>query len=147
MQDYIERSESSRAYYDALRIIVEKLFDRGVDVPRPLFLWLEDVVFGRRRRPDVKPLPPNRPVNSLNLPRDVQIEFTIEVLRKVGVLPRGTHLSGPAVVSWRRCWGFPRTHVERISKKRGSAKSFELMLRKHVDAISERVGLVYTNEA
>ena len=145
LQDYIERSGSSRAYYDALRIIVEKLFDRGVDVPRPLFLWLEDVVFGRRRRPDVKPLPPNRSVNPLNLPCDVQIEFTIEVLRKVGVLPRGTHLSGCRVVA--EVLGLSEDHVERIWKERGSAKSYEPMLRKHLGAVSDRTGLVYTNEA
>ena len=145
LQDYIERSGSSRAYYDALRIIVEKLFDRGVDVPRPLFLWLEDVVFGRRRRPDVKPLPPNRSVNSLNLPCDVQMEFTIEVLRKVAVLPRGTHLSGCRVVA--EVLGLSEDHVERIWKERGSAKSYEPMLRKHLGAVSDRTGLVYTNEA
>ena len=40
LEDYIERSEDSPVYFDALWLIVEELGDRGEDFPFNLFVWL-----------------------------------------------------------------------------------------------------------
>ena len=74
----------------------------GVEsIPRPLDRWRAKVDGERLRSPDRKPIPPHCPVRPAHLVRDVDIQFTIEVLRRVGVRPNGTATS-PAVASWQR---------------------------------------------
>ena len=80
----------------------------------------------------------------MNLVRDVQVQFTIEVLRRVGVSPRGTLVSGCRILA--EALELSEDTVMLIWKERGSAKPFDLVLRRHLDAISRRTGLVYTNE-
>ena len=48
--------------------------------PRPLARWREEVASGLRRRPARKPVGSHRPVKPAQLVRDMQIQFTIEVL-------------------------------------------------------------------
>ena len=141
LKDYIERSVDNQAYFNVLLGIRYVLCDWGEDIPLALVVWWAEVVARRRFRPPLKPLPPNRPVNSAHLVRDVQICFTIEVLRRVGVAPRGSIVSGCGTVA--EALEISEDTVERIWKGRIWEKSPEPILRKYLEAISERTGLVY----
>ena len=145
LEEYIQRSDGSRAYFDALHGITDVLCARDEDIPRPLVIWWAEIASRRRFRPPLKPLPPNRPVNSAHLVRDVQICFTIEILRRVGVPPRGSLVSGCSIVA--EALEISEDAVERIWKGRIWEKSPEPVLRKYLDAVSERTGLGYDAEA
>ena len=58
LQDYIKRSRSSRAYFDALGRIVEQLEGRGESIPGPLARWRAEAAGGLRRRPAKNPVRP-----------------------------------------------------------------------------------------
>ena len=141
LEDYIERSVDNQAYFNALLGIMYVLCDRGEEIPLRLAVWWAEVVAYRRLRPPLKPLSPNRPVNSAHLVRDAQICFTIEILRRVGVPPWGTPVSGCEIVA--EALEISEASVERIWKGRIWKKSPEPVLRKHLEAISARTGLVY----
>ncbi len=96
---YIDYAGASRAYFDALQCIEKKLHSRGESIPRPLDRWRAKVDGERLRSPDRKPIPPHCPVRPAHLVRDVDIQFTIEVLRRVGVRPNGTYVSGCRIVA------------------------------------------------
>ena len=98
MREYIERSEASRAYFGALERMAEKLDSRREVIPGPLDMWRAKAAGGLRRRPARRSVPSHRPVNPAHLLRDLQIQFTIAVLQRVGVKPRG-HVSGCYIVS------------------------------------------------
>ena len=61
LREYIERSEASRACFDALERIYEELLNRGKPIPRPLAGWRAQVAGGRRGRPARLPSPPAAP--------------------------------------------------------------------------------------
>lgn len=134
LEDYIERSEDSPVYFDALWLIVEELGDRGEDFAFNLFMWLQDVVFAKRERPAMKPLAPHRSINSAHLERDVHVQIVVETLRRVRVSPRGKSVSGCRIVA--DALDVSEDAVTHIWKQRGWAESYEPMLRKHLDAIS-----------
>ena len=99
LREYIRRSKGNRAYFDALGHIEATLHDRGKAIPGPLAKWREEVAGGRLRRPALRPVPSHRPANLAQLARDMQIQFTIEVLSRVGVKPNGSDVSGCRIVS------------------------------------------------
>ena len=139
LRQYIKRSRSSRVHFDALELIWEKQDSRGDDIRRPLLRWRQEVVSGCRRRPAKKPVPSHRPVNPAKVLRDFRIQFTIEVLRRVGIPPRGS-VSGCRIVSEALgCEEFPEETVVGIWKNRKIP--FALEMRRHWKAISERAGL------
>ena len=115
LQDYIEQSVSNRVYFDALVRIGEKLHDRGESIPRPLARWLAKAAGGLRRRPAMKPVSSHRPVDPAFLVRDIHIQFAIEVLRRLGVRPRGSDVSGCRMVS--AALGLSEDTVRRIWKE------------------------------
>ena len=129
LREYIERSEASRAYFDALGRICEELHNRGKAIPRPLAGWRAQVAGGRRRRPARMPVPPHRPVKPAHLLRNLQIQFTLELLRRVGVRPRGSPVSGCHIVS------------------KALKLSEDTVMRKHWKAIATRTGPFHTTEA
>ena len=147
---YIDRSRSSRAHFDALGHIVEKLDRRGEPIPRPLARWREEVAGELRRRPARKPIPSHRPVKPAQLVHDVEMQFAIEVLRRVGIPPMGTPVSGCRIVSealkqiavatGRTELALSEDTVTRVWKARVWEKPFEPVLRKHSKAIAERTG-------
>ena len=145
LKEYIECSDDSRAYFDALIDISDILVSKREGFPLRLAFWWAEIASCRRFRPPLKPLPPNRPVNSAHLVRDVQICFTIEILRRVGIAPRGSLVSGCSIVA--EALGISEDAVESIWKGRIWEKSAEPVLRKHLDAVSERTGLGYDAEA
>ena len=146
--EYIERSEASRACFDALKRIYEELLNRGKAIPRPLAGWRTQVAGGRRGRPARMPVPPHRPVNPAHLLRDLQIQFTLELLRRVGVRPRGSPVSGCRIVAeaFKLLEGTEDTEdtVVRIWKEGIWKRPFEDVMRKYSKAIAKRTGLDQT---
>ena len=145
LEDYIERSEDRRSHFDALVFIVVIIESRGEKMPYPLLIWRIECELEIRRRPPLLPYQAHRPVNSDNLVRDIQIHFTIEILRRAGVAPRGTQVSGCLIVS--EVLGLTEITVACIWKERIWKKPLEPVLRKYLEAISERNGLKYDAEA
>ena len=95
------------------------------------------------------PLPSHRPVNPAHPLRDVQIQFTIEVLQRVGARPTGRYASGCRIVSdalgipedtVKRIWK-QRIWKDRIRKQRIFRRPFSLVMQKHSKAIATRTGL------
>ena len=143
LRDHIRRSPSSGAHFDALNHICEDLDNRGKAVTGPLAKWRQEVADGRRRRPAMKPIPPHRPANPAQLARDIHIQFTIEVLKSVGIAPNGYHVSGCRIVA--EALGLREYNVERIWKACSWRKSFVPVMQKHSKAIAERTGLDQTH--
>ena len=135
LQEYIKRSRCSRAHFDALEIICKELNCRGESIPGPLDKWRTEFIDGLRPRPDRKPVPAHRPVRAAQLVRDIQIQFTIEVLSRVGVKPRGSSVSGCAIVS--DALEVSEDTVTRIWKERIWKRPSGPM-GKHSKAIAER---------
>ena len=99
VRHYMGRSESIPAYFDALTLLCEELDKQDKCIRGVLDRWLQEVADGHRPRPAMKPIEAHRPANPEQVNRDVHIQFTIEVLRRVGVWPRGRFVSGCCIVS------------------------------------------------
>ena len=146
LQEFIERSRSSRVHFDALLYIGEELASRGEEITGPLDEWRREVEEGRRKPPAMKPIPAHRPVNPAQLARDIHMQFTIEILDRVGIRPRGSP-SGCSIVAE----ALPEDSevsedaVERIWKAYPWRTPFELMVQQHSPAIAERHGLDQTH--
>lgn len=144
LEDYIERSQSSRAYYDAVMWLAMLPSNWDGDIWETLKGWLREVHDGRRVRPPLASAPSHRPVNSDTVVRHAHINFTLEILGRVQVPPRGDSVSGCRMVA--EALGLSEDSVARIWKARAEGKHFERVLRKHLVAIHERTGLHYDAE-
>ena len=138
LREYIRRSKVNRDYFDALGHIEATLHDRGKAIPRPLAGWREEVAGGLRRRPARKPVPSHRPPNPAQLPRDMQIQFVLEVLDRIGIKPNGSDVSGCRIVA--EVLGIPEERVRRIWKACIWRRSFMPVMQKQMKAIAERNG-------
>ena len=145
LETYIQLSETSPAYFDALYRISHILVAGNKGFPVLLLKWWVEIARGRRSYPARKTLPAHRPVNSANFLRDVEIHFAIEVLDRVGVAPQGDEVSGCRIVA--EVLGLHEETVIRIWKKRIWEIPQVPVLHRHLEAISERTGLVYDTEA
>ena len=145
IDDFIEHSKDSRAYFDALWNLAELLVSLGAGLPVRLRRWSLECALGRRRRPPLPSLPAHRPVNSENLVRDVQIHFTIEILERVGVAPRGSPVSGCRIVS--EVLELSEDSVTRIWKRRIGKSHFDDVLLSRNKAVAERTGFGLDGEA
>ena len=143
LPEYIKRSEESRVYFDAVERIEEETKSRHQDIPRPFPKHRPQAVRRRRKRPARKRLPLGRQFNPAILRRDIQIQFTIEVLKRVGIPPQGTRLSGCLIVS--EVLGMPVKTVEDIWKE-PLQKTFVAELLRHSKAIADRTGPFHTTE-
>ena len=137
LPEYIRRSEESRVYFDAVERIEEEAKSRHQDIPRPHAVR-------RRRRPARNRLPRGRQHNPAILRRNIQIQFTIEVLNRVGIRPQGTYVSGCRIVS--EALDRPVDTVERIWKARLWERSFVPVMQEHSKAMPERTGPFHTTE-
>ena len=145
LDDFIGHSKYSRACFDALLYLVELFESLEADLPARLRRWSRECVLGLRRRPPLPTLPAHRPVNSGNLVRDVQIHFTIEILDRVGVAPRGIPVSGCRIVS--EVLELSEDTVIRIWKQRIRESSLKDVLRSCNKVVFERTGLGFDGEA
>ena len=135
---YMSRSESIPTYFDALTLLGEMLDKEGMSSNQHR-LWRQEVADGLRLRPDREPIPAQRPATTDRFKFHLHIQFILEVLRRVGVLPRGRYPSGCVVVS--EVLEISDYTVERIWKERPWEKSFIPAMRKYSRAIAERTGL------
>ena len=145
LRGYIKRSGSNRASFGALGHIEEKLHDRGESIPRQLARWREEAAGGLRRRPARKPVQSHRPANPDQLKRDMQIQFTIEVLHRVGIKPNGSDVSGCCIVA--DVLGLSEDTVTRIWKARVGKRPFVPVMQKQMKAMAERAGPFIPPEA
>ncbi len=142
LEKYIEKSETSRAFFDALNRIEGIIIRCGESPPFSLKMWSMECYEGLRSRPPLADLPAYRPVNPAHLERDYQVIFTLKILREVGVPPYGNPVSGCRIVA--DVLGLSEESVKGIWKVRNSLVS---MLRRHLEAVPERSELEYDPEA
>ena len=107
--------------------------------------WRPQAARGRRMRPARMPVQPHRPVNAAYALRDIQIQFTIAVLQKVGAPPGGNPVSGCRIAS--EALGIPEETIRRIWKERIWARPFWSVMSKYSKAIAERNLPPHTTEA
>ena len=140
LQPYFELSETSKVYSDAIDLIGKKLNKQGEAMP-PLFMLQQGSVDGQRRRPALKPRPKadHRPVNPATLLRDIQIQIVIELLRRVGIKPRGTYVSGCCIAA-------EASELSEQTTKDIWEMPFIPAMEKHGKAIAERTGPFHTAE-
>ena len=135
---YKKESETSAVHFDALSHHCVQLVDRGWDLPPQLARWWQEVAEGQRRRPAMKPIPAHRPLHPDRLRRDIHVQFTIEILDRVGVPPRGSPVSGCRIVA--EASGLSEGTVERIWKACTWRTSFLDEMRNQSEDIAIRLG-------
>ena len=143
LREYIKESRKSRVHFDALNEIIVEWGRLGEPIPRQLARWRLKVADGRLRRPDAQPIPRQRPANPSQLAYEMQIQFTIEILQRLGVPPRGTPVSGCGIVA--EAMGIPEATVVRIWKQCTWRTSFLPAMRQYSEAIAKRHGLFHPN--
>ena len=143
MREYIRESRKSRVHFDALCEIIAEWERRGEAIPRRLAKWRLDVTDGRLQRPDAQPIPRHRPTNPAQLPYQMQIQFTIEILQWLGVPPQGSPTSGCRIVAEAK--DIPEDTVVRIWKKRTWKTSFLPTMRKQSMDMAIRHGTFHPN--
>ena len=142
LRHYMGRSESNPAYFDALTLLCEELDKQG-EPSIQLGRWRQEVADGLRPRPTMEPIPAHRPANPDQLKFDMHIQFILEVLRRLGVRPRGPFPSGCLIVSevLSEVRSVSEGTVERLWKERTWEKSLVPIMQKYSRAIAERTGL------
>ena len=84
----------------------------------------------------MKPIPARRPAKPSQFARDIHLQFTIEILDRLGVPPRGNSASGCRIVA--EASGLCEGTVERIWKECPWRTSFASMLQKYAKDVAER---------
>ena len=143
IRECIKESRKSRVHFDALCDIVVEWERRGEAIPRRLAKWRQQVNDGRLRRPDAQTIPRHRPANPAQVAYEMQIQFTIEILRRLGVPPQGTPTSGCRIVA--EAMNMPEDTVVRIWKQCTWRKSYVPTMRTYSKAIAIRQGLFHPN--
>ena len=141
VREYIRESPKSRVHFDALSDVISEWEKRGVAIPGRLAKWRQDVADGRLQRPDAQPIPRHRPTNPAQLPYQMQIQFIIEILQRLGVPPQGTLNSGCRIVAEAK--DIPEYTVVRIWKQRTWKTSFLPTMRKQSMEMATRHGLFH----
>ena len=142
LQRYIKLAKSHPVYSDALKRYIEELDDPVKTIPRPEIRWHPRVPGRRRVRHYAKTIvQPHPPVKPALLLRNLHIQFVIGLLQRVQVPPRGKYVSGCRIVACVLV-GLSEYTVKDIWKMR-----FTHEMRKHSEAIAERIGLPDTTEA
>ena len=140
-REYIKGCRSIRVFFDALNYIYAEMRNRGRAIPSLLARWRK----GRLKPPAMKHIPNHPPTDWALLAREIQIQFTIEVLKGVGVPFRGRDLSGCRIVAEAlKASGekkMSESHVEHIWKRCIWRTSFLPMMQKYPPAIAKRHGL------
>ena len=138
---HIERCEKSRVHFDALSLIYEELSNQDEGIPRVLIRWRQKVADGRLKRPSMGPTPPHRPANPDQVKRDIQIQFVIEVLSRVGIPPQGILISGCGIVAEVLAPRLSESTVVRVWKACPWRTSYLPTMRKYSKAMAIRTGL------
>ena len=146
LQEYINLSQSSRVYFDALVRIRDELNRRGEAIPNRLTKWRQEVDGGRLKRPLKKPIPAERPVTLPKYLSDLNVQLTIEILRRIGIKPEANRVSGCQLVSEAlaisedEALRLSAETVRRIWQKRPWKGSFKPVMEKYAEPIAKRHG-------
>ena len=146
LQDYIKLSQSSPVYFGALELIWDELNRRGEAIPKRLTEWRQEVDGGRLKRPLKKPIPAQRPVTLPKYLSDLNIQLTIEILRRIGIKPEGGSISGCQMVtealaiSKDEALHLSVETVRRIWQKRTWEGSFKPVMVKYAKPLDDRHG-------
>ena len=143
VHEYIRESRTSRVHFDALCDVIEEWERLGEPIPDQLEGWRQEVADGRRQRPDPQPIPRHRPANPVQVAYEMHVQFTIEILQRLGVPPRGTPVSGCRIVA--EATKIREGTVVRIWKQCTWRGSFLQAMRKYSKAIAIRTGLFHPN--
>ncbi len=144
-REYIKKSRTIPVYFDALLEIIAAWEQWGEAIPRDLAKWRHEVADGRRLRPDPQSIPPRRPANPTQVAYQMQVQFTIEVLERLGVPPRGSPTSGCGIVAEAMEMDISEDTVVSIWKKCPWRKSFLPAIRQYSRDIAKRHGLIPPN--
>ena len=135
---YIDRSEVSRVYFDAVKRIAEALRQRGKALGGSLLRWMQDVADQVRQRPARPSLPPHRTTTLDFLPRDLAVQFAIAILQELGIKPRGNP-SGCRIVA--EAISLSEEMVVNIWDERVWEVSNWLLMTKYSQSLAIRTGL------
>ena len=136
VRGYIRYSRSTQVFFDALNLICAELEKGGEAIGGHLFSWRQAVADGRLRRPRKKTIPARRPAKPSQFARDIHLQFTIEILKRMGIAPRGKTVSGCRIVA--EASGLCEGTVERIWRECPWRTSFASMLQKFAKDGAER---------
>ncbi len=144
-REYIRKSRKIRVYFDALRDMVVEWTKLGLAIPTQLARWWREVADGRRTRPDLQPIQSHRPANPAQVAYEMHLQFTIELLDKLGMKPRGKDASGCRIVAEAltnlRGKYVSEDAVVKIWNRCPWRKSFLPTMRQYSEAIAIRMGL------
>ena len=138
LRQSIEYAKTSRVYFRALDLCYAEFRNRGWQPPRDLFRWHQQVAAGRHKCPKGNKLRRGRPHIVVNPLRDIQVQFVIEILFRLGMPLRARDRSAFRAVA--DIIGKTEWDVEFIWKKRVGTKHFPVTLQKQSRAIAKRTG-------
>ena len=145
LREFVELSAGNCAYFDALAISYGELRSRRMPIPGEISWWHQQVASGKRQRPHGMRRTRKRPLIAVHPVRNVQIHFVMDLLRRLGIRPRGRDRSGCRIVT--EVLGLSEGAVELIWKERVWTRSFVVALQEHSRAIAERHGPFHTTQA
>ena len=144
LSDYVRRSSGDRTYFDALELSYEVLRSQGMPIPREIAEWWQQVAAGKRQPPPRKRIPRGRQRIAVHPLRNLEIEFVIELLRRLGIPPRGRDRSGCRIAG--EIVGVCEYTAELIWKQRVWTRQSAFILREHSKDIARRTGPFHTVE-
>ncbi len=141
VREIIKESRKNRVHFDALNEIILEWERLGEPIPRRLARWRQEVADGLLPRPDPRPIPPHRPANPAQVAYEMHIQFTIEILDRLGVPPQGSPTSGCGIVTEAMEEDISEDTVVHIWKRCPWRTSFLPAVRKYSKDIADRQGL------
>ena len=127
-------------YGDADRYFNGDLDNADAAIYRPDIRWQRrSGIMPRLYRRKLK-VKAGNPVKPAIFVRNLQVQFVVWLLDRVGIPPRGTLVSGCRIVA--EVLGLRENTVKRIWEMR-----FSVEMNKHSRAVAERLGLTETTEA
>ena len=137
LQRYTRFAESIPVYKDGVRYFYAGLDNATVPLYRPDIGWQRrSGIRHYRRKVKVRPGGPVRPAIFL---RNLQVQFVVGLLDRIGISPRGEDVSGILIVS--EALGIPEGTIRRMWDM-----GFPAEMKKQSRAVAERLGLLDTTE-
>ena len=144
LSDYVRRSSGDRTYFDALGRSDGMLRSQGMPIPCEIAEWRQQVTAGERQPPPRKPIARGRQRIAVHPLRDLQVQFVIKLLHRLGIPPRGRDRSGCRIAG--EIVGVCEDTAELIWKQRVWTPQFASILQEHSRDIARRTGPFHTVE-
>ena len=140
LQRFVELAESIPVFKDGLRYFNADFDNADAALYRPDIRWQKQSgIMHRGYRNKVK-VPSHSPIKPALLLRNLQIQFVIQLLTRVGIRPRGTRVSGCDIVGV--ALGLSEDTVKGIW-----GMKFTVEMRRQSQAVAQRLGLTDSTEA